>query len=83
MRPVVVFGEKLVQELTQFLFGLPRFVCQPFFQGANETFSNAIRLRAMSGDQDVNEVFILGQLPENLSGEMGPSIRDEELEFWW
>jgi hypothetical protein len=50
MGPVIVLGDKLRQQNFQLGIALPGLSGELFFKGANESFCNAIRLRAMACD---------------------------------
>ncbi len=57
MRPVVVFSQELFEQKGEFSVASPGFVFEPFFEGPDKALGNAIGLRSVAGNEDMNEFF--------------------------
>lgn len=57
---------------------MPGFISQPLFESGHKTFSNAIGLRPMVSNQNVNDLPTLSQLVKNVGREMSAPIRDQK-----
>ena len=80
MGAVIVLGDKLQQQNFQLGVALQGLGGEPFFEGTHEAFGNAIRLRTVARNQDMNELRIAHQAAKSISRKMRAAIRNEKLQ---
>ena len=79
MGAVIILGQELCQKKGQLLVILPGFVLEPLFERADKALGDAIGLRPMTGDKDMNETCLSGQQLKNFGPEVDAPVRNQKL----